>query len=41
MMTRTQIWRYVRALLAPVLLWVLVIAALFRLLPPWLRGDGA
>jgi signal transduction histidine kinase len=41
MMTRTQLWRYVRALLAPLLLWVLVIAALFRLLPPWLRGDDS
>jgi signal transduction histidine kinase len=32
-------WRYVRALVAPVLLWVLLFGALFRLLPSSLRGD--
>jgi signal transduction histidine kinase len=38
-MTRKRIWRYVRGLAAPVLLWVLFVAVLAQLLPSWLRGD--
>src|SRR5262245_6067223 len=34
-----QVWKYVRGLAAPVLLWVLVVAVLVQLLPSWLRGD--
>jgi signal transduction histidine kinase len=41
MMTRTHVWRYVRALLAPVLLWGLSLLALGRLLPSWMRGDDS
>ncbi len=39
MVTRRQVWRYVRALAAPLLLWVLFLIVLIRLLPSWLRGD--
>ncbi len=31
-------WRYLRGLLAPLLLWVLFVAVLLRLLPSWMRG---
>jgi signal transduction histidine kinase len=41
MITRKQVWRYVRALLAPLLLWVLFVAVLVRLLPSWTRGDDS
>jgi signal transduction histidine kinase len=41
MTTRKHLWRYVRALLAPVLLWALFLAVLAPLLPSWLRGDEA
>ncbi len=40
-MTRTQFWRYTRALFAPVLLWIVVLVALFWLLPPSQRGDDS
>jgi signal transduction histidine kinase len=41
MITRKHVWRYVRALLAPLLLLVLVLAALFRLLPSPIRGADS
>jgi signal transduction histidine kinase len=40
-MARMHVWRYVKALLAPLLLLVLVLAALFRLLPSPIRGDDS
>jgi signal transduction histidine kinase len=41
MISRKQVWRYVRALLAPLLLWGLFLGALGRLLPSWMRGDDS
>jgi signal transduction histidine kinase len=37
--THQRLWRYVRGLAAPVLLWGLVIVVLAQLLPAWLGGD--
>jgi signal transduction histidine kinase len=37
--TRSTIWRYVRGLAAPVLLWGVFLGVLAQLLPAWLRGD--
>jgi len=37
--THHRIWRYVRGLAAPVLLWGLFVVALVKLLPAWLGGD--
>jgi signal transduction histidine kinase len=36
---RNKVWRYLRGLLAPLLLWGLFVAVLLRLLPSWMRGD--
>src|SRR5439155_26923497 len=36
---QSQFWRYVRALAAPVLLWVLFAALLLKPLKTWLKGD--
>src|SRR5262249_9038736 len=33
------LWRYVRGLAAPLLLWGLFLATLSQLLPSWMRGD--
>jgi hypothetical protein len=41
MTPRTRFWRYVRALLAPVLLWSLFAAELYQLLPSSMRGDDS
>jgi signal transduction histidine kinase len=41
MLTGKNFGRYVKALLAPLLLWILVLIPLFRLLPSWLRGDDS
>ncbi len=41
MTTRSQLWRYFRVLLAPLLLWILFVAVLERLLPSWMRGDDS
>jgi signal transduction histidine kinase len=38
---RSQLWRYLRALVAPALLWGLFVAVLVQLLPSWLKGDEA
>ncbi len=38
MSRRKNVWRYLRGLLAPLLLWVLFVAVLLRLLPSWMRG---
>jgi signal transduction histidine kinase len=38
---RSHVWRYLRALAAPALLWGLFVAVLVQLLPSWLRGDDA
>jgi signal transduction histidine kinase len=38
---RSRIWRYLRGLTAPALLWGLFVAVLVQLLPSWLRGDEA
>ena len=38
MSPRKNVWRYLRGLLAPLLLWVLFVAVLLRLLPSWMRG---
>jgi signal transduction histidine kinase len=38
-MTRKHIWRYVRGLAAPLLLWGLFVAVLVQILPSWLRGN--
>lgn len=38
-LNRQQLWKYVRGLAAPVLLWTLFAAILIQLLPSWLRGD--
>jgi signal transduction histidine kinase len=35
---RKNVWRYLRGLVAPLLLWVLFVAVLLRLLPSWMRG---
>ena len=37
MSSRKNVWRYLRGLLAPLLLWVLFVAVLLRLLPSWMR----
>jgi signal transduction histidine kinase len=37
--THHRIWRYVRGLAAPALLWGLFVIALVNLLPAWLGGD--
>jgi signal transduction histidine kinase len=41
MATRKQVWRYVKGLLAPLLLLMVILAALFRLLPSPIRGDDS
>jgi signal transduction histidine kinase len=41
MVTRRKVWRYVRALAAPLLLWGLFLIVLIRLLPSWMRGDDS
>jgi two-component system, cell cycle sensor histidine kinase and response regulator CckA len=38
MAPRKNFWRYLRGLVAPLLLWVLFVAVLLRLLPSWMRG---
>jgi signal transduction histidine kinase len=38
MSPRKNLWRYLRGLVAPLLLWVLFVAVLLRLLPSWMRG---
>ena len=38
--TRKQLWRYTRALAAPVLLWGLVVFALKEPVQVWLQGDA-
>jgi signal transduction histidine kinase len=38
MIPRKNFWRYLRGLVAPLLLWVLFVAVLLRLLPSWMRG---
>src|SRR4051812_36771159 len=36
-----RLWRYGRALIAPVLIWVLLVAALIGPLRTWLRGEDS
>jgi signal transduction histidine kinase len=37
--TRHRLWRYVRGLAAPALLWCILVVALVQLSPAWLGGD--
>jgi signal transduction histidine kinase len=37
--TQHRLWRYIRGLAAPVLLWGLVVVVLAEVLPAWLGGD--
>src|SRR5260370_4017209 len=37
--TRHRIWRYIRGLAAPALLWCILVVALVQLSPAWLGGD--